>query len=304
MSESVKKECVLICGGTGLIGSILRPFLMENGYDVYVLSRRQSNPYTFNWDPKLKQFPNELLEKVDHIINLSGLNLMKRWTESYKKKLLRSRTIPTRFLYDVLSSNPHKVKTFINASGINIYGDNGDKRLTENDSFGDGFIQKLCVDWETEAQKIRSLGIRTAIFRISPVLHKQGEFVTLQMRLARFGLLGRVGNGQQFLPWIHAQDLMGMILFALQNESCNGVYNACSPHPISQIGMNAVFEELAHQKQFVPPLPNQLIKLTLGERGALLTESLNTYPEAILELGYTFKFNQFREALKATLEEQ
>ena len=123
MSESVKKECVLICGGTGLIGSILRPFLMENGYDVYVLSRRQSNSYTYHWDPKLKEFPIQLLNKVDHIINLSGLSLMKRWTASYKKKLLRSRTIPTRFLHEVLSSNPHQVKTFINASGINIYGD-------------------------------------------------------------------------------------------------------------------------------------------------------------------------------------
>ncbi|MGB0883364.1 MAG: TIGR01777 family oxidoreductase [Flavobacteriales bacterium] len=304
MPESVNKECVLICGGTGLIGTILRPFLIEQGYEVCVLSRRQSNSYTYHWDPKLKEFPIQLLNKVDHIINLSGLSLMKRWTASYKKKLLRSRTIPTRFLHEVLSSNPHQVKTFINASGINIYGDNGDKKLTETNDFGDGFIQKLCIEWESEAQKIRNLGIRTAIFRISPVLHKQGEFVSLQMRLAKFGLLGRVGDGQQLLPWIQAQDLIGMILFALQNENCNAVYNACAPHPISQLGMNAAFEALAQQKQFVPPVPSQLIRLTLGERGALLTESLNAYPKAILELGYTFKFNQFKEALKATIEEQ
>lgn len=292
------KETVLICGGTGFLGQLLRLYLMKKGYTVWVLSRNKRKDYHFEWDPILKKFPLDILPKVDHIINLSGENLMKRWTKEYRRKIIESRTAPTRFIREILENNEHKVKSVINASGISIYGDRGDVVLTEEDEPGTGFLEKLCVSWEFEARKIRQLGVRTNILRISPIVHNNNEFIRAQMQFAKFGILGSFGTGKQYISWIHYEDILRIFHFMLVNTNCNSVYNTCSPNPLPQKEMNKALGDHINQNQFVPNIPTQIIKLALGSKSQLVTDSIYAVPKALLDSGFTFKYPHFKDALQ------
>ncbi len=298
MHSDQVKETILICGGTGFLGQLLRKFLIQKGYTVWVLSRNKRQDYHFEWDPILKKFPLDILPKVDHIINLSGENLMKRWTKEYRRKLIESRTAPTRFIKEILENNEHQVKSVINASGISIYGDRGDVVLTENDEPGTGFLEKLCVSWEYEAEKIRQLGVRTNIIRISPVVHEDNDFIKAQMRFAKFGLLGSFGSGNQYISWIHFEDILRAIHFLIANTNCNSVYNMCSPNPLPQKEVNKALGEQINQSQFVPNVPTQIIKLALGSKSQLVTDSIYAIPQALLDAGFTFKHPKFKDALE------
>lgn len=292
------KETILICGGSGFLGQLLRKFLMQKGYNVWVLSRNKRQDYHFEWDPLLKKFPLEILPKIDHIINLSGENLMKRWTKEYRRKIIESRTAPTRFIREILENNEHQVKSVVNASGISIYGDRGDVVLTEKDEPGTGFLEKLCVSWEYEAEKIRQLGIRTNILRISPVVHKNNDFIKAQMRFAKFGLLGSFGSGDQFISWIHFEDILRVFHFVIANTNCNSVFNTCSPNPLAQKDLNSALGRHINQTQFVPNVPTQIIKMALGAKSQLVTDSIYALPQALLDAGFSFKHPNFEEGLE------
>ncbi|BAV94699.1 TIGR01777 family oxidoreductase [Ichthyobacterium seriolicida] len=297
--DTVKEnEVVIIFGGTGFLGQLLNRFLKYKGYTVWTISRDKQNNSDFEWDPYLKKFPVEILAKTDHIINLSGANLMKRWTENYKRQLVESRVISTRFIRELIEQNRHEIKSVINASGISIYGDRPNTLLTENDKPGTGFLEKLCVNWESEAREIRKLGVRTNILRISPVVHYDNPFIKTQFMAARLRLLAPLGLGTQYVPWVHYTDLLNIIHFLMTIPSCNSTYNVCSPNPIQQREMNKIIGDHIGKNQFAWSIPKQIIKLILGAKSQLLTDSIKTTPKRLIEAGYNFKYQNFSQALK------
>lgn len=292
-------ETVAIFGGSGFLGQLLLRVLENNGYKVLIFSRNKTNPNHCIWNPALKQFPIQKLKEIDHMINLSGANLMtNKWTPEYKKILLESRTQPNRFLLNLLSEHKHTVKSFTSASGISIYGDRGDVVLTEKDEPGVCFLEKLCVNWEQEADQIRKLGIRTNVLRISPVVHKDSHFIAEQMKFAKFGLLGSVGSGHQYVSWIHHEDLTNMFVFLIQNDSCNDVFNASTSSPVTQKELNTYLGEAIKRKQFAPAIPTQVFKLFFGEKSQLIIDSIYAIPENFIEKGFQFKYPKIQDALK------
>lgn len=296
-------KSVLIAGGSGLLGGLIATHLRAKRYQVNILTRNPQLESDIAWDPYLNKFPDEILEKTDIIINLSGANLNKKWTAEYKKELLKSRIAPTRLLFQKLKEHPkHRVKLFIQAAGISIYGDQGDSILAENHPAGDGFLEKLCVTWEKEAQKISDLGIKTDILRISPVLHPDNEFIRMQYKMARFNLLSPVGSGNQYVPWIHYKDFVRIIRFLIQLESKQGTtYNICSPNSNSQKDLILAFEKTVKKKQIMPAIPSQVIRWTMGEKSQLLTDSIHAQPKALMDAGFEFQFPDITQALKDIL---
>ncbi len=295
-------ETVLICGGTGMIGQALRAYLRNKGFKVIILSRNKSNEFHDKWNPIESQFPKKYLNTVDHIINLSGENINQRWTAETKKRLYSSRVDSTSFLFSLLAHNEHTVRSFINASGISIYGDRGDLIINEKDSPGVDFLAKLCVDWEREAENIRALGIRTNIVRISPTLSDQGGFLKIIQPIAKMGVLNPLGSGKQFFPWIHIDDLCAIFHFLLVNSEANDVWNACSPENVRQDEFNNSLCKILHKPYFLPAIPSTLIEVLFGDRSHLFLDSICSKPENLLEKGFLFKFASLDSALKNVLD--
>ncbi len=294
-------ETVLICGGTGLIGQELRKFLIAKGFDVVILSRNKTGEFHDKWNPLESLFPKKYLTSVDHIINLSGESINQRWTTETRSRLRSSRIESTAFLYELLAQNEHSVKSFINASGISIYGDRGDLLLTEKDNPGVDFLANLCVDWEAEAENIRALGIRTNIVRISPVLTKEGGFLKLLIPIAKAGVLNPIGSGNQYFPWIHIADLNAIFHFLLVNKDCNDVWNACSPENVRQQEFNQALCKALKKPYFFPAVPAKLIQVLFGDRSHLFLDSICSRPENLLQKGFLFKFAGMDDALKNIL---
>ncbi len=294
-------ETVLICGGTGLIGSALRRLLIAKGFNVIILSRNKEGKFHDKWNPLESQFPKKHLTTVDHIINLSGENINQRWTPEARERIYSSRIDSTAFLYELLAHNEHSIKSFINASGISIYGDRGDLILTEKDSPGVDFLSKLCVDWEREAENIRALGIRTNIVRISPTLSSEGGFLKILVPIAKTGILNPFGTGKQYFPWIHIDDLCSIFHFLLVNEDANDVWNACSPESLRQDEFNRILCSSLKKPYFFPAVPSKIIKVLFGDRSHLFLDSICSKPEKLLEKGFLFKFANLEDALKKIL---
>lgn len=294
-------ETVLICGGTGLIGQNLKRSLQQKGYRVIILSRNPGNQYHDKWNPQEYQFPKQYLKQVHHIINLSGENINQRWTKEAKKRIYSSRIQSTAFLYQLLSENEHSVLSFINAGGISIYGDRGDLVLTEKDAPGTDYLAKLCVDWEQEAEKIRALGVRTNIVRISPVLSPDGGLIKVLSPIAKSGILNAFGNGKQFFPWIHMEDLCNIFLFCLKNTEANDVWNACSPKNTRQDEFNKELCETLHKPYFMPAIPSKMVRLIFGDRSQLFLDSICARPENLIDKGFLFKFADLKDAMTNVL---
>jgi uncharacterized protein (TIGR01777 family) len=298
------KKNILLAGGKGLIGKILIRHLDPEIYNFYILTRNPEQEREYYWNPKEKIFPKEFLKDIDVIINLSGANLMGKWTKEYKRELIDSRIIPTQYLSEILANNKHKVSCFLNASGISIYGDRGSVILTEKDQAGTGFLEKLCVDWESETESIQQQGIRTCQLRISPVLHPDNEFVKLQKKLASFRALSRLGDGEQYIPWIHYQDFCKMTDFIIHNNEITGPINVCSPNPVTQKDLCKSFERVLGIKQFAPAAPKQALQLFMGKKSQLLLDSIHALPEKLENNGFQFTFPTFEQALENTIKTQ
>ena len=229
----VKK--ILITGGTGLIGRKLTHLLLENDYQVVHVSRSKGmdkSPQTFTWDPRENYLDSEALNGVDAIINLAGAGLAdKKWSESYKKVILESRIKSTNLLFERLQKSDHRVKVFLSASAVGIYPDDRGNQVFYEDSgsYATNFLAEVTRAWEQEADKISTLGIRTVKFRIGVVLSKSGGALSKMMIPIKLGLGAPLGNGQQYMSWIHELDLCRMFALALEDENLKGVYNAVSP---------------------------------------------------------------------------
>lgn len=298
---------ILITGGTGLIGQRLTQLLLEKGYTVAYLSRKKRSipsVKVFEWDIYKKILESEAITEAQAIIHLAGAGVAdKQWTESYKREILESRVLSTQLLYESLQKNTHSVKSFISASAIGIYGfDTGEQWLEENSPHGKDFLADVTEKWEVEVQKIANLGIRTVILRIGIVFARErGAFPKL-LQPIRWGLGAALGSGKQFLSWIHLDDLARMFIFALENESLQGIFNATANEPCTNAELTQKIAQILHKPLFLPNVPAFALKLVMGEMAQMVLGGNRVSNQKIVQAGFTYQFPTLQEALKNLLQ--
>ena len=301
---------VLVSGSTGLVGTALIDFLKMNGHEVVRLVRRKGHfdEPQVAWNIEKKQLNPSDLEGLDAVVHLAGESIASgRWTEDVKKRIRDSRVKGTRLLTETLAKLEHPPATFVCASAIGYYGDQGDQSLSEVSSIGQGFLPNVCREWEAACQPARDKGIRVVNTRFGIVLSPKGGALKAMYWPFRLGLAGDLGNGKQFMSWVALSDVVGAIDHVLQHPEVSGPVNVTAPNPVT----NSVFTNTMRHvlipaflpmHYWTPPAPAIAVKLALGEMGdALLLASSKVFPVVLQETGYTFNAPILESALKGMI---
>lgn len=294
---------ILITGASGLIGKQLIPALQEQGHTVSILSRQQTNikdVHVFLWDVYNQTIDKNALKGIDTVINLAGEGIAdKKWTDKRKQEIIDSRVMSAQLLYKTIKETKAPVTTFISASAVGFYGDRGDEVLTENSDSGTDFLSKCCVQWENAATQGVELGIRVVKIRIGLILSKDGGALQVMEKPIKFFVGTPLGNGKQWMPWIHLNDIINIFTKAVEDIQMVGAYNACAPFPVT----NELFTKTIAQKLNRPfwpvHVPKFALKAILGEMSILPLMSSNTIVQKLLDTGYKFKYNYLSDALNS-----
>jgi uncharacterized protein len=295
-------KTILITGGTGLVGSRLTELLKAKGYTVKYLSRTagvKNGIQSYEWDIKSGTINEKAFENVDTIIHLAGAGIAdKKWSPERKKEILDSRTKSTQLLKSTLERIDHSVKTFVSSSAIGYYGwDTGGVLKKEESRFGDDFLATVTKAWEAEANEIEKLNIRLVKLRIGVVLSEKGGALAELVKPIKFGIGAPLGRGDQFMSWIHIDDLCEMFIFALENPSINGVYNAVAPNPETNATLTKRTAQVLKKPCFMPNIPSFVLRLILGQRAALVLGGSRISSEKIQSQDFKFKFSDLQSAL-------
>lgn len=294
----------LITGGTGLIGSALCQQLATMNHEITVLSRQPENVTTIcGTNVHAVTSLQQLTENThfDAVINLAGAPIADRhWSNKRKRVLEQSRIGITKELVDWLSHLENKPACLISGSAVGWYGNGANKRLTENSTFHDEYTHQLCEAWEQEASRAQDLGIRVCILRTGLVLSAKGGFLAKMLLPFKMGLGGRLGNGKQYMPWIHINDMIKLLVFLLNQQKANGVINACSPSPVSNKEFTQALAKQLHRPAFFP-VPAWFLKLILAEMSQLLLTGQRAIPEKAQALGFKFDYTELSAALADVL---
>jgi uncharacterized protein len=298
------KNNVLITGASGLIGTRLTELLLKQGNTVLHLgrSKRESHVPSFTWDIQKQVMDAEALRQADTIIHLAGANVGdKRWTKKRKQEILESRTKSTRLLFDTLRTQKHAVRNFISAAGMSYYGFDNGHVFTEDDAPGNGFLADVSRLWEQEADRIGALGIRVVKLRTGIVLSKKGGALKELVRPVKYFVGAPLGAGNQYMSWIHIDDLCSMFIKAINDPAMHGAYNAVTQDHVTNREMTKAIGEVLHRPVFLPAVPGILLKLVLGEMAQVVLQGSRVSGEKILQTGYKPRFGTLKEALKDLL---
>lgn len=294
---------VLITGASGYIGQYLVKILEGSGHNVMQLSRKHrlmENYYS--WNIEKGTIDIQAIEKTDAIIHLAGENIGSgRWTAKRKKEIINSRKLGTKLLIDTINKSQNKPKIFISASATGIYGAKTvDTIFDENSEAASDFLGTTTQSWEEESKKASSLNIRTVIIRTGVVFSKNSKALQKMMMPIRFGFGSDLGTGKQYIPWIHLHDLALIYKFALENE-IDGVFNAVAPEHITQHSINEKIAKIVRRPIFLPPVPEYILKLFLGEMAVIITRGSRVSSEKIRSMGFEFEAKTFDEMLKSSI---
>lgn len=301
-------QTVLITGGTGSIGRRLTQLLQQEGYQVSLLSRSQKsipNVRVYQWDIKKGHIDPQAIATADHIIHLAGEGIAdERWTDQRKDDILTSRTQSTDLLTQALAKNPHHVKSFVGASAIGYYGGNTDDRpLTETSQGGSDFLAQIVRAWERAEEQVAILGIRTVKLRIGVVLMSDGGALPKLVQPVRLGAGAPIGSGQQYISWIHLDDLCRLFIRALSDESWQGVYNAVAPTPVTNETLTRAIAQVLHRPMLLPNIPAFAIKLLYGEMAIVVTGGNYVLNKRITEeTNFAYQYTDLTKALENLLQ--
>ena len=298
---------VLITGATGLIGQEIVKLCHEKDIKVNYLTTSKSkivqeeNYKGFYWNPKAKEIDADCFKGVDAIVHLAGATVSKRWTPSYKKEILSSRTETTALLVNTLKELTHTVKQVVSASAIGIYPDSLINYYDEShNEISSSFLGQVVSVWEQASDEFSKLNITVSKIRIGLVLSNKGGALMEIVKPIKFGLGAAFGNGKQWQSWIHIHDLANLFLYVLQNN-LSGVYDGVAPNPISNSELTKTAASVLHKPLFMPNIPKFFMKLVLGEMHILLFESQRVSSKKIADEGFLFKFNYLEPALNNLL---
>ncbi len=299
---------ILVCGATGFIGRQLCSSIVEAGHACYVFSRDPekashvlpSSVEVFPWKATIEIPSKQIIDKVDAIVNLVGAPIFTFWTEKKKKEIFDSRIKSTVNLVKGMAIADNRPEVFICGSAVGYYGDKGEVDVTEDDSPGDDFLASLCVAWETEAKRAEKYGVRVVCIRTSPVLGRDGGMLKPMAGAFRLGLGGPLGSGKQWMPWIHMEDEVGIILSSIMNKDLSGPINAAAPHQVRNIEFSRTLGRVLKRPAFMK-VPAFVLKTLLGDFGDAMLASQKISCKKILDSGYVFSFPRLDEALEACL---
>lgn len=299
-------QTVLITGASGLIGNHLTTLLKQHGYNVIHLSRsvpKNTNNKTYLWNVKKGTIDDNAIAHADYIINLAGTGIAdKRWSEQRKREILSSRTESIQLLAESIQRTNKKTKAFISVSAVGFYGAiTSEKIYNEGDSLGSDFLGKTCYLWEKETAQIENSGIRTVIFRLGVVLSNDGGALQKMLPPIKSGFGSALGNGKQYMPWIHIADVCQLFLMAIEDNKMNGTYNAVAPeHITNKEFMNTIARTL-HKPFFFPNVPAFVLKVLFGEMSVILLNGSRVSSGKIEKTGFSFKFRKLEDSLKNLL---
>lgn len=288
---------VLLSGASGFVGKALGQALTQRGDQVVAVVR----------DPAKTKlpFPAEMiswnaaapLANIDAVIHLAGESVAQRWSASTKEKILRSRVDTARQLRKLVSGRP---AVYISASAIGYYGDRGDELLNEEAAPGNDFLAGVCREWEATARDWEGAASRVAIFRFGVILGRHGGALEKMLPVFRAGVGGRLASGQQWMSWVHLDDVVGMLLHALDRNSIKGVYNAVAPAPVRNSEFTEVLAHVLHRPALLP-VPAFALKLAAGEMSAIFLASQRVSAEKIQASGFSFKYPSLAPALQHSI---
>ncbi len=302
---------VLINGGSGFIGKILIDLLQSNGYSISILSRggvNLDNVKTYHWNPEVGEFDTEALKGLYGIIHLAGAGIAdKKWSKQRKSEIVDSRVKSSQLILDKLAQldESDHPEVFISASAVGIYGyDTGSLLIKETSRFGDDFLATLCKEWEAAADNFRDQVNRVVKLRIGFVMGNMGGALEAMKKPVRFGLGAGIGRGDQYISWIHAEDLARMFMYALKNTNIQGVYNAVGPNPATNKDLMKSLAKAMKKPFFLPNVPSFGLRLVMGEMASLVTGGTRVSCEKMKSKGFDFNYSELNPALDNLLKSQ
>ncbi len=293
---------ILITGGTGLLGKILTKNLQDKGHHVAILSRNPKevkSPKAFYWNVKKQEIDEQCIEGIDIIIHLAGAGIAdEKWTDERKKVIIDSRVNSISLIYDLIQRKQAKIEAVISASAVGFYGDRGNELLTEESAAGSGFLSEACVAWEKAVDQGAKEDLRIVKIRIGLLLTKEGGVLKPFKIMAKTFSAMKFGDGQQWFPWIHIDDIVGMFSLAVENKEIEGVYNGSAPSAVRNEEFIKTLAKVMHKPFWPIRIPEFALNIGLGERKELLMMSNRTDSSKIQNAGYQFKYVDLKKALE------
>lgn len=300
---------VLITGATGTIGRALTARLLAGGHEVRILTRRGgaspiSGTEAFRWDPDREQPPAAAFDGVGAVVHLAGEPVAGgRWTPELKQRIRDSRVLGTRNLVAGMRAASTTPPILVGASAVGYYGNRADERLDEQSAPGQGYLSEVCQAWEAEYRKATEFGVRVAMIRVGVVLSPTGGALEKMLLPFRLGLGGRLGSGRQWFPWIHLDDIVGLLEFCIFNDAVRGPVNGAAPESLTNDQFTHRLAAALRRPVFLP-VPEFALRLVAGEMAAVVLASQHVIPQAALDAGYRFRFPAIGEALRDILQRQ
>jgi uncharacterized protein (TIGR01777 family) len=300
---------VTVTGATGLIGARLAISLQARGDEVTALSRDPNRAgeklpgvEAARWDPMSEPAPAAALRGRDAVVHLAGESIAQRWTAGAKRAIRESRTTGTRHLVEGLEAvaETQRPRVLVSSSGVGYYGAHGDEPIDEEAPAGADFLAQTCVAWEQEAQTAERLGVRVVRLRTGVVLDPHGGALGKMLTPFKLGVGGPVAGGAQYISWIHADDLVGIALAAIDGEQWRGPVNSTAPEPERNRDFSRALGKALHRPSLLP-VPGAALRLLYGEMAATVTSGARALPARALMNGYEFRYPRLDVALRAAL---
>jgi uncharacterized protein len=295
---------VAVVGGTGFIGTRLIERLQAEGHQVVLLVRNRSKAQSqfpkaevVEYSPKQSGPWQQSISGCDGVINLAGEPLATRWNDSIKKEVLESRTLGTQKIVEAIAQANPKPSVLINASAVGYYGTSETATFQETSSPGDDFLAYVCKEWEAEAEKVKASGTRLVIIRIGIVLGPDGGVLARMMLPFQVFAGGPLGSGEQWVSWIHRDDLVNLILKALTDPAVAGIFNGTAPNPVRMGELCQVLGKIVKRPSWLP-VPGFALELLLGEAAKLVLEGQQVLPQQTQATGFQFQYPTLQTALK------
>ena len=297
------KPRIVLAGGSGFIGQSLSPPLVSKNYEIVVLTRGKSNHHgrirEAHWDGKKLGEWTQFVNGALGLVNLTGRSINTRHTPEHRREIIDSRVDSVRILGEAIGRCMQPPKVFVQLAGVGIYGDKGERICDETTAPGDDFVSEVCKKWEAAFDSVDSPSTRKVLLRLGVVLGRNSGFLHVLSRLTRWLLGGQVGEGRQYVSWIHIADLSRMILQAIDQEQFTGVFNATAPNPVTNAELMRALRRALH-RPWSPPVPEFAARIgswLMGTEASLALVSQRCVPKRFLEKNFEFEFPNLREAL-------
>ncbi|MYL51029.1 TIGR01777 family protein [Halobacillus litoralis] len=297
---------IAITGGTGFVGTQLKEKFVQEGHDVYILTRspkkyNDTEQVTYVGWLKEEFHPEQELPALDAIVNLAGESLNSgRWTEERKQSILESRIKSTEGVLDLVDALPEKPEVLVNASAVGYYGQSKTKTFTEETTEpGNDFLANVVEEWETRASQAAEKGIRTVYVRFGIILGEEGALPKMILPY-KMMIGGKLGSGEQWMSWIHIDDVVGLVHFAIENKDIHGPLNGTAPNPKRNKDFGQTLGEVLNRPHWIPA-PAFALKAALGDMSTLLLDGQCVIPKKAMASGYTFHYPELQPALSSIL---